>query len=153
MGKPKSSKKVKNTLTTLFNMHKEEANNITKEAKDPEPQLPTKKIEPFPSPVISSTHDKNDKSGFSTYSHMNNSNFQSGNTPLCMTTPGYEARMRGIEPINNRNDYYSGGYMNFFMEGKSPGMQSPSPAFTGFNRFGPETPQNRMNHRNTFQNE
>lgn len=141
MIKNKSTNKVKNTL---FSMHKEEMNNITqdkapketKPLKEEEPEI-MKQPEPFQSPLVN-TQGKSDKKGFSSVSRVPPS--LPWNTPYMMT-PGYEHGFRNLDQMHPN------------MYGKSPLMQSPSPALRHFNRFGPDTPQTAFNQLGGWQNE
>lgn len=157
LDKNKSSK-IKNLL---FNMHKEEASNLTKESKPAEnqPASPKKKTETFQSPIANISQDKGEKKGFASFSRMT-PNMQNSTTPFM--TPGYEGNARNIEQMNQffygGSQYDQNGAMKNLNEfsgahfptplGKSPVMASPSPAFRHFNRFGPETPQTGLNQRN-----
>lgn len=159
LGKNKSNK-IKNLL---FNMHKEEASNLSKDSKPTEnqPVSPKQKVETFQSPIANINQDKGDKKGFASFSRMT-PNMQNSNTPFM--TPGYEGNARSIEQMNQffygGSQYDQNGTMKNLNEfagshfpnplGKSPAMQSPSPAFRHFNRFGPETPQTGLNQRNNW---
>ena len=140
------SSRVKNTL---FGIHKEEANNITKVSKsidNSQPKAP--KIETFQSPAMTSAFDS-DKKMMSGFTRMGG-NMQPNGTPW-MITPLYESTPRMLDQMPT--SMYGG--MSWFDQPNQMReclIQSPSPNFRMGGKFNPETPQNAFHARtNTWQ--
>lgn len=155
VGNKKSTNKVKNML---FNLHKPEAKTIAKDEKKEEPPR-KQKVDIFQSPIA----DKPEKKSMGSFTKPQTS-MPTINTPYMMT-PGYEGNMRNIDQMNGMyvNSYFDQNQMRPMgdfsgnqypgMLAKSPFLQSPSPAFRNFNRYGLETPQTGMSQRGTWRND
>ena len=137
------SSRVKNTL---FGIHKEEANNITKVSKSPEPCPPkAPKVETFQSPIVTSAFE-NDKKMMSGFTRMGG-NMQPNGTPW-MITPLWESTPRMLDQMPT--SMYGG--MSWFDQNNQMRdclIQSPSPNFRMGARFNPETPQQNVFHTRT----